>query len=94
MGHLIESCELFRFVRRLISDSQCSKNELFPQAYIYCSVAFLQFMKEANIVVVFFMGCAVGLQVATRTRILAIAWIVAGTTMAVHGEHIYRIREI
>mmetsp|Transcript_67014 Transcript_67014/g.146167 ORF Transcript_67014/g.146167 Transcript_67014/m.146167 type:complete len:346 (-) Transcript_67014:82-1119(-) len=55
-------------------------------AYFYCAVPFLQFMKEANVVLVFCLSAAVGLQHFTRARFLAIAWIMAGATMAVTGE--------
>jgi len=55
-------------------------------AYLHCTVAFLQFMKEANVVLVFCLSAAVGLQHFTRARFLAIAWIMAGATMAVTGE--------
>lgn len=56
------------------------------QAYMYCSVAFLQFMKEANIVLVFLLSCLIGLQVVNRVRMVVILWIIAGSAMAVHGE--------
>jgi len=55
-------------------------------AYLYCSVAFLQFMKESNVVLVFCLSAAVGLQSFTRARAIAIAWIISGASMAVTGE--------
>lgn len=56
------------------------------QAYLYCSPAFLQFIKEGNVVIVFAMGCCVGLQIATRARVVILLWIVAGAVCAVTGE--------
>lgn len=55
-------------------------------AYLYCSVAFLQFMKEANVVLVFGFSALVGLQRFTRARMLVICWIILGATMAVTEE--------
>eukprot|EP00450_Noctiluca_scintillans_P030133 CAMPEP_0194549832 /NCGR_PEP_ID=MMETSP0253-20130528/95404_1 /TAXON_ID=2966 /ORGANISM="Noctiluca scintillans" /LENGTH=503 /DNA_ID=CAMNT_0039397265 /DNA_START=480 /DNA_END=1992 /DNA_ORIENTATION=+ len=56
------------------------------QAYMYCSPAFLQFMKEGNVVLVFVLSCIVGLQVCTRARFVNIVWILAGASMAVSGQ--------
>lgn len=56
------------------------------RAYLYCDVAFLQFMKEANVAVVFGLGSIVGLQECTRSRLFALAWILFGACMAVRGE--------
>jgi len=56
------------------------------QAYAYCSVAFLQFMKEGNVIVVFLMSCAIGLQTLTRLRLLVIVWVIVGSSLAVSGE--------
>mmetsp|Transcript_52744 Transcript_52744/g.151101 ORF Transcript_52744/g.151101 Transcript_52744/m.151101 type:complete len:351 (+) Transcript_52744:77-1129(+) len=56
------------------------------QAYMYCSVTFLQFMKEGNVILAFLMSCAVGLQAMNRVRCAIIAWIIAGSMMAVTGE--------
>jgi len=56
------------------------------QAYSYCSVAFLQFMKEGNVIVVFLISCALGLQHLTRLRLLVILWVIVGSSMAVSGE--------
>jgi drug/metabolite transporter (DMT)-like permease len=55
-------------------------------AYIYCSVAFLQFMKEANIILVFCISCLVGLQQVNRQRIVVIAWIILGSALCVSGD--------
>jgi hypothetical protein len=56
------------------------------QAYIYCSVAMLQFMKEANVMIVFLISCAVGLQSLNRLRLALIVWVIAGATISVSGD--------
>mmetsp|Transcript_66025 Transcript_66025/g.214775 ORF Transcript_66025/g.214775 Transcript_66025/m.214775 type:complete len:349 (-) Transcript_66025:123-1169(-) len=56
------------------------------QAYMYCSVTFLQFMKEGNVIIAFLMSCAAGLQAMNRVRCAIIAWIIVGSSMAVSGE--------
>merc|ERR1740138_1453409 len=56
------------------------------KAYLYCSVAFLQFMKEANVVLVFTFSALAGLQVFNRQRIFVIAWVILGSSLCVHGE--------
>jgi len=55
-------------------------------AYLYCSVAFLQFMKETNIVLIFVISCAVGLQLMDRMKVLIVMWIVVGSSLCVKGE--------
>merc|ERR1719313_725465 len=56
------------------------------KAYLYCNVAFLQFMKEANVALVFPLGSIVGLQQCTRSRLFVLGWSLVGACMAVHGE--------
>jgi len=56
------------------------------QAYAYCSVALLQFMKEANVMIVFLISCAVGLQSMSRTRVALILWVIVGATISVSGD--------
>jgi len=56
------------------------------QAYLYCSVTFLQFMKEANVMLVFVFSCVIGLQSCTRLRTLVIIWVIAGAALSVSGE--------
>lgn len=56
------------------------------KAYQYCNVAFLQFMKEANVVVVFALGSLIGLQQCTRSRFVVLVWILFGACMAIRGE--------
>jgi len=56
------------------------------QAYMYCSVALLQFMKEANVMIVFLISCAVGLQIMNRLRFALIVWVIVGATVSVSGD--------
>uniref|UniRef100_A0A7S2AQF0 Sugar phosphate transporter domain-containing protein n=1 Tax=Alexandrium andersonii TaxID=327968 RepID=A0A7S2AQF0_9DINO len=56
------------------------------RAYLYCSVAFLQFMKEANVALVFGLSCLAGLQECSRSKLLVLAWILLGASIAVVGE--------
>merc|ERR1719157_464943 len=56
------------------------------RAYLYCSIAFLQFMKEANVVLVFTFSALVGLQFFNRQRVFVIAWVILGSSLCVHGE--------
>ncbi|CAK0851066.1 unnamed protein product [Prorocentrum cordatum] len=56
------------------------------KAYLYCSVAFLQFMKEANVVLVFLFSAMCGLQFINRQRVFVIAWVILGSTLCVSGE--------
>jgi len=56
------------------------------RAYLYCSASFLQFMKEANIVLVYSMSCGCGLNTWTRAKVVNIMWIIAGASIAVTGE--------
>jgi hypothetical protein len=56
------------------------------KAYAYSSVAFLQFIKEANLTVVYLLSCCVGLQTLRANKLVMIVWIIAGCSMCVHGE--------
>jgi len=56
------------------------------KAYLYCSVAFLQFMKEANVVLVFIFSAMCGLQVVNRQRTFVIGWVILGSSLCVSGE--------
>jgi hypothetical protein len=55
-------------------------------AYHYCSVAFLQFMKETNVVWVFCCCVAAGSQQFSRAKVFTLTWIVAGAGLAISGE--------
>merc|ERR1740123_2824728 len=56
------------------------------KAYLYANVTFLQFMKEANVIISFLISVAVGLQVLNRVRLATIVWIVAFSAACVEGE--------
>jgi len=56
------------------------------QAYLYCNVTFLQFMKEANVMLVFVFSCIVGLQTFGRLRCAVIVWVIVGASISVSGE--------
>ncbi|CAK0900950.1 unnamed protein product [Prorocentrum cordatum] len=56
------------------------------KAIMYCSVAFLQFMKETNVVFVFLFSAIAGLQTVNRQRLFVIAWVISGSTLCVSGE--------
>jgi len=56
------------------------------KAYLYCSVAFLQFMKEANVVLVFLFSALAGLQTVNRQRAVVIMWVIIGSSLCVSGE--------
>lgn len=56
------------------------------RAYTYCNVTFLQFMKEANVIITFLISCAVGLQLMNRVRLAVIVWVITGSCLAVTGE--------
>jgi len=55
-------------------------------AYKFSSVAFLQFLKETNIVLVFCLSAAVGLQTFSWAHVLVIVWILSGAFLAITGE--------
>lgn len=55
-------------------------------AYFYCSVTFLQFIKQANVVLVFGLGVLGGMQQCSRSKMFVLAWILLGVCMAVQGE--------
>jgi len=56
------------------------------KAYMYCSVAFLQFMKETNVVLVFLFSAVAGLQTINRQRLFVILWVLSGSSLCVSGE--------
>jgi hypothetical protein len=59
---------------------------LSNEAYLYCNIAFLQFMKEWNIALVFIMSCIAGSQICDRTKAFVLIWIVAFSCTAVTGD--------
>jgi len=56
------------------------------KAYLYSSVAFLQFMKEANVILVFLFCCFAGLQTVDRVKAFIVMWVLIGASTCVHGE--------
>jgi len=56
------------------------------QAYQYCSVAFLQFCKESNVAIVFFMGCALGMQAFSWKKLAILSVVMGGCSLCVNGE--------
>jgi len=56
------------------------------KAYLYSTVAFLQFCKEGNVVIIFTMACAIGLQAFSWTKVAILSVVVAGCSLCVHGE--------
>jgi len=56
------------------------------QAYFYCSVAFLQFMKEGNVALVFMFSCIAGTQICDRMKSFILLWIVVAACVAVTGK--------
>lgn len=56
------------------------------KALTYSTVPFLQFMKEANIVIVFILSCLVGLQQLSLLRVCVIGWVITGSALCVTGE--------
>jgi len=59
---------------------------LSNEALLYSSVPFVQFLKQANVVITFTMSWLWGLQSVTMLRLVLIAWIVAGSSVSVAGE--------
>merc|ERR1719265_2216152 len=59
---------------------------LSNQAYLYCSVAFLQFMKQGNVALVFGLSCLTGSQTPDRMKLVVVCWVIVGSVMAVTGE--------
>merc|ERR1712194_701516 len=78
-GKRVESLKWFLPLACLFAVSLYGAN----QAYLYSDVAFLQFMKEGNIILMFLLSCAVGLQTLNRTRLAVIMWILAGSAICV-----------
>mmetsp|Transcript_103342 Transcript_103342/g.277824 ORF Transcript_103342/g.277824 Transcript_103342/m.277824 type:complete len:353 (+) Transcript_103342:118-1176(+) len=56
------------------------------KAIMYCSVAFLQFMKETNVVLAFLFSALAGLQTVNRQRLVVILWVISGSSLCVSGE--------
>jgi hypothetical protein len=59
---------------------------LSNKAYAFSSVAFLQFIKETNLTVVYLLSCLCGLQTLMCRKVGIIVWILAGCSLCVQGE--------
>eukprot|EP00933_Yihiella_yeosuensis_P062076 TRINITY_DN649_c3_g1_i2.p1 TRINITY_DN649_c3_g1~~TRINITY_DN649_c3_g1_i2.p1 ORF type:complete len:377 (+),score=56.98 TRINITY_DN649_c3_g1_i2:119-1249(+) len=55
-------------------------------AYSYSSVAFLQFCKEGNVALMFFMSCAVGFTSFSWTKCAILSVVITGCSVCAHGE--------
>jgi len=55
-------------------------------AYLHSTVAFLQMMKEAQLVLVFIFSVLLALEVVTVRACLLICWITFATSLTIHGE--------
>jgi hypothetical protein len=55
-------------------------------AYFHCSVAFLQFMKEGNVMLVYAMSLAFGLEAYRSRALLVLIFIMLATTCCVTGQ--------
>jgi len=62
--------------------SICLSNE----AYIYCSVPFLQMCKELNVVMVYFVGLALAVERFNVQTTTVLFIIMCGCCMSIHGE--------
>eukprot|EP00930_Biecheleria_cincta_P053145 TRINITY_DN38514_c0_g1_i1.p1 TRINITY_DN38514_c0_g1~~TRINITY_DN38514_c0_g1_i1.p1 ORF type:complete len:363 (+),score=65.91 TRINITY_DN38514_c0_g1_i1:120-1091(+) len=56
------------------------------RAYFFCSVAFLQFCKQSNVVWMFLMACAAGLQQFQASKMAILLVVISGCSLCVHGE--------
>jgi len=82
MGH---RCEL---MKPFLPIAACFAVMLYGsnKAYAYCGVALLQFMKEANAMLVFIISCVAGLQTMTRVRVALIIWVITSASISVSGD--------
>jgi hypothetical protein len=55
-------------------------------AYLHCSVAFVQMVKEGNLVVIYFLSLAVALERFSLRNVCILAAITCATTLTIHGE--------
>merc|ERR1719460_1291514 len=62
--------------------SICLSNE----AYLYCSVPFLQMCKELNVVMVYFVGLALAVERFNVQQATILLVIMMGCCMSIHGE--------
>jgi len=55
-------------------------------AYLHCSVAFLQMLKEANLVLVYTLSLVAALENFSWRSAGVLVYIIAATTLTIHGE--------
>merc|ERR1719271_564113 len=55
-------------------------------AYLYCSLPFLQVMKECNIALVYTFAVICGVDALRRCSVMLLGVILIGTSLTVHGE--------
>lgn len=55
-------------------------------AFLHCSVAFLQFLKEGNTIIVYAFSVMLGLQRFTWRSMGILVFLLLATTMTIHGE--------
>jgi len=56
------------------------------KAYSYSSVAFLQFIKESNVVLMFFLSCLAGLQIFSWKKVGILSIVIGGCYLCITGE--------
>lgn len=59
---------------------------LSNMAYLHLSLAFLQMLKQMNVVLVYVGSVAIGLEQLVGKRLALLAFIVLGTMLNIHGE--------
>jgi len=59
---------------------------LSNEAYMYSSIAFLQFCKEGNVALVFAMSCMLGLQTFSWTKVAILSVVILGCSLCADGE--------
>eukprot|EP00448_Togula_jolla_P008315 CAMPEP_0170607832 /NCGR_PEP_ID=MMETSP0224-20130122/21261_1 /TAXON_ID=285029 /ORGANISM="Togula jolla, Strain CCCM 725" /LENGTH=337 /DNA_ID=CAMNT_0010933017 /DNA_START=62 /DNA_END=1075 /DNA_ORIENTATION=- len=81
-GRKVELLKYFLPVGACFSGAMYFSNS----AYLYCSVAFLQYMKESTVLLPFLFYCAVGMQRMDRVKAVVVMWILLGSWMCIRGE--------
>lgn len=76
------------YVRSILPIAWCFACSLVLSniAYKYCSVAFLQMVKEGNIIVIYVLSVLFGIESFSRTQAAILALMVAATWGCVDGE--------
>lgn len=74
--------------RVLLPIAVCFASQLVlsNMAFLHSSVAFLQMMKQANVVLVYFFSLALSLDTFSCWRTMVLVFIVAATGLTIHGE--------